>query len=80
MTRAYFVSDLHLNSPDDPRTSLFQDFLALVADDTRASHLFLMGDIFDLWLADHDYFQLRYAAIVSQLRELRVRRLRGRRR
>jgi len=72
MTRAYFVSDLHLDLPDDPRSLLFERFLAIVADDQRATHLFLMGDIFDLWLADHDYFCERYADIVARLRELRA--------
>ncbi len=71
MPRACFISDLHLTSPDDPRTALLTRFLTDLADAGNVSHLFLMGDIFDLWLADHDYFIERYQGVVDTLVRLR---------
>lgn len=71
MQRAYFVSDLHITSPDDPTARRFLDFLKRLSRDGRASHLFLLGDIFDLWLADHRYFVDRYRPIVDEIVRLR---------
>jgi UDP-2,3-diacylglucosamine hydrolase len=73
MTRAYFVSDLHLTSAEDSRTRLFERFLAAVAADQQATHLFLLGDIFDLWIGGHDYFAGRYAGVVHAIEALRGR-------
>ena len=71
MPRAYFVSDLHISSPEDPKAGLFVQFLRTVADRGEASHLFLLGDIFDLWLADHRYFVDRYREVIAELVRLR---------
>lgn len=35
------------------------------------SHLFLVGDIFDLWLADHNYFLETYSLVIDQIRRLK---------
>ena len=71
MPSAYFVSDLHIASPDDERAILFMEFLGGLSADQGVTHLFLMGDIFDLWVADHRYFVERYADIVGEVRRLR---------
>lgn len=70
--KAVFVSDLHLIGPDDPKTPLFARFLKSLRDSASepATHLFLVGDIFDLWVGDHDYFANRFATIVTEIREL----------
>lgn len=73
MTRAYFVSDLHLTSPGGARTRLFEAFLKSVENDEHATHLFLLGDVFDLWLGEHAYFVERYANVVQALKALRSR-------
>lgn len=70
MQRAYFVSDLHLAGPDDPKTRLFTRFLKRLRGDS-VSHLILLGDIFDMWLGDHQYFVDRFQAIVTELQQLR---------
>ena len=70
MTRAYFVSDLHLTGPDDPRTRLFNRFLETVAQDDGATHLFLLGDVFDMWLGGHRYFIDRFQDTVDRLTTL----------
>ena len=70
MLHAYFVSDLHLTSEDEPKARLFVRFLDKVKK-KKGTHLFLVGDIFDLWIADHDCFKERYSQIVSLLVELK---------
>ncbi len=70
MSRAYFVSDIHIVSPDCARAHLFRRFLATLSGD-NASHLVLLGDIFDLWVADHRYFIDRFDAIIDEIRRLR---------
>ena len=71
MANAYFVSDLHIQSPDCPRAHLFERFLQELAADSEVTHLFLLGDIFDLWVADHLYFVDRYRSIIDAIRRLR---------
>jgi len=71
MQRAYFVSDLHLTDAEQPRARLFSSFLDSLSGGGKASHLFLLGDIFDLWVADHRYFVDKYRLIVEQLIALR---------
>jgi len=71
VSRALFVSDIHISSPADPKLDLFAKFLdhchALRPDD-----LFLVGDIFDLWIADRGYFIENYAYIVKKILHLKL--------
>lgn len=69
-TRALFLSDIHISSPDDPKYALFLRLLQDCAARTRPEHLFLVGDIFDLWIADRPYFTERYAQAITALRAL----------
>lgn len=71
MSAAYFVSDLHIADPESGLARLFEKFLADRVAAGDASHLFLLGDVFDLWVADHDYFVSRYGRIVDLLMRLR---------
>jgi UDP-2,3-diacylglucosamine hydrolase len=68
---AYFVSDLHIGSPTDSRATLFLEFLRDLKGAENASHLFLMGDVFDLWIASHSYFVDRYRPITDEIARLR---------
>ncbi|MGE0762714.1 MAG: UDP-2,3-diacylglucosamine diphosphatase [Bdellovibrionales bacterium] len=80
MLNAIFLSDLHLTTLSDPRGQCFLRLLhsqrgpraaSLSADKIQAlTHLFLVGDIFDLWLADHTYFLSHYASAIEQIRRL----------
>ena len=70
MPGAYFVSDLHITSPDSERARLFVTFLESLHRDGEVSRLYLLGDIFDLWAADHDYFVQRHAPIVERISRL----------
>lgn len=67
---AYFVSDVHLTDASGDRAELFLSFLRRLGADLECTHLFMMGDIFDLWLSDHQYFQERYRNVVDQIRRL----------
>jgi UDP-2,3-diacylglucosamine hydrolase len=70
MQRALFVSDLHLAAPEDARSVLFLDFLASLEGGRNASHLFLLGDVFDLWLGEHRCFVERWRGIVGEIERL----------
>jgi UDP-2,3-diacylglucosamine hydrolase len=70
MSSAYFVSDLHLTDPEGDRSHLFERFLNSLSGDQGVSHLFLLGDVFDLWVADHEYFIVRYPRLIEQIRRL----------
>lgn len=74
--RAYFVSDLHLKTPDEPNAQVFESFLRGLCRSVRAhdpsapTHLFLVGDVFDLWIGDHEYFTHKFGTIIADVREL----------
>ena len=71
MQCGYFVSDIHITLPEHPRTGLFTAFLRTLSGGRNASHLFLMGDVFDLWLADHRYFIDKYQSVIDEILRLR---------
>jgi UDP-2,3-diacylglucosamine hydrolase len=73
---AYFVSDLHLACADDTKTRVFirfleQLFAASVTKSQEApEHLFLVGDVFDLWIGGHSYFRQRFHEVISAVTKL----------
>lgn len=68
--KAWFVSDIHISGPDDPRLKVFARFLrARLSDGT--TDVFLVGDIFDLWVGSGHFFAKRYAEVVELVRQLR---------
>ncbi len=71
MPTAYFVSDIHITSPEGPRARLFVAFLQTLSGKSNITHLFLLGDIFDLWVADHRYFVERYQGIIDEILRLK---------
>lgn len=70
MPGALFVSDVHVKRPDCPRAELFTAFLGAL-DGRNTNRLFLLGDIFDLWVADHRWFIDRYRKIIGELERLK---------
>jgi len=70
MPGAYFVSDLHITAPDSDRGRLFLGFLRSLSAGRGTRQLFLLGDVFDLWVAQHRYFVDRYRDIVTEIRRL----------
>src|SRR5689334_4808271 len=76
MSCAYFVSDLHLTDPSDSKSKLFVRFLDDLLAQSRGgvgekpTHLFLVGDIFDLWIGSHDYFRQTFSEVVEAVSRL----------
>lgn len=50
--RALFASDIHLHDADAGTADAF--FAALAREAATASHLFLLGDLFEAWVGDDD--------------------------
>ena len=69
MTKAYFLSDLHLRSSEESNSQKLLLFLRHLQENPESfSHLFLVGDIFDLWIHSHKYFIDKYSEIVEAIR------------
>lgn len=62
----FFLSDLHITSMEDEKAQKLLRFLSSL--DPKKSELFLVGDIFDLWLGGHDFFKKSYEPLLSQVR------------
>ena len=71
--RAYFVSDIHLESLEERNGQSLLRFLHSVAADEVVSDVFWLGDIFDFWLSGHDVFVKKYEALWAPLRTLKKR-------
>jgi UDP-2,3-diacylglucosamine hydrolase len=67
MRKVLFISDLHL---DPAAPAIARQFLRFLAEDARgAGALYILGDLFEVWLGDDDPAP-EARAIVSALREL----------
>lgn len=66
---SYFVSDLHLQDDADQKSQIFVKVLQKYGP--HCQRLVLLGDIFDSWIADHDYFRKKYSTVVTELVRLR---------
>jgi len=69
-TEAYFLSDIHLKSLDQPDAQVLLGLLEDLGPRVQATHLFLVGDIFDFWLGGHEYFVQKFSPIVDNLRRI----------
>jgi UDP-2,3-diacylglucosamine hydrolase len=70
MKSYYFLSDLHLRDMnDDQAQTLLRFFISLEAQ-AKTSVVFLVGDIFDLWIGKHQYFIQKFQPLVDVLRRL----------
>lgn len=67
---AYFLSDIHLRALDDPNAKVLLGFLDSIGSRIQASHLFLLGDIFDFWLGGHTIFIRKFCPIVDHLKRI----------
>jgi UDP-2,3-diacylglucosamine hydrolase len=64
--KAWFISDIHLKSLNERNGSILLRFLHSLADGEReATHLFLLGDIFDFWVGDHDFYTDKFRPFVD---------------
>jgi len=67
-----FVSDVHLNEPQSKRYGAFLRLLDKVCEDSRITDLYLVGDIFDVWVGDRKLFQDMHAEALLKIRKAAV--------
>ena len=73
MISAWFLSDLHLKTMQERRSEQLLRFLTFLADQKApATHLYLVGDIFDLWVGDHDYYDEKFGPLIEQIRRIKA--------
>lgn len=69
MIRAWFLSDIHIRDEKESNSQKLLLFLhSLENEKGKATHLFLVGDIFDLWIHSHSYFVDKFPKIVNAIR------------
>ena len=72
-TRYLFVADIHLSWSDQRRTRTFLDFLHAQAD--RTDHLFILGDLFDLWVGPGHEDMPEYREFLEALPDVMQKRM-----
>lgn len=74
---AWFISDIHLKSVNERNGQNLLRFLTFILErklknpQKNDMHLFLLGDIFDLWLSNHKVFIKRYQPIVDLILKIK---------
>jgi UDP-2,3-diacylglucosamine hydrolase len=69
--KAWFVSDIHLKDINERNSIELLRFLHFIYDDINTTHLFLLGDIFDLWVGDSKVFYRKFKAIVDLIDKIK---------
>jgi UDP-2,3-diacylglucosamine hydrolase len=67
-----FISDVHLSEPHSKRYGAFLRLLDKVRNDERITDLYLVGDIFDLWIGDRKLFQEMHAEALLKIRSAAI--------
>lgn len=67
MKSYYFLSDLHLRDMQDPKAQTLLRFFISQTDQASNTVVFLMGDIFDLWLGKNSYFIKKYRPLIEAI-------------
>lgn len=77
MSKAYFISDVHLglDSPDNEREK--QRRLCAFLDDIMrdANRLFIVGDLFDAWIEYHTVIPKGYHRVLTKLEDIARRNI-----
>jgi len=69
----WFVSDIHLKNAEERNGKILLRFLHSLRDKNPAElHLFLLGDIFDLWIGGSSYFANKFKDLTKALKALRA--------
>ena len=69
MKSYYFLSDIHLRDMQDPKAQTLLRFFISIEPNAKSTVLFLVGDIFDLWLGAHSYFIKKYQPLIDHLKK-----------
>lgn len=69
----YFISDIHIKDINERNGVILLRFLNFLAEKKKAEQvrLFLLGDIFDLWILDGEAFVKKYRPLVDAIRRLK---------
>ncbi len=71
--RLLILSDLHLWGPEDP---LYRALLRFIDEQCQADDkLFIVGDLFDLFIGNKSVFRDRYDELIQKLKSLRERNI-----
>ncbi len=65
-----FVSDVHLTEPHTKKYEVFLSFLENCKDNKDLEQLFLVGDIFDVWLGHKSFFLKKHEQLLLLLQEI----------
>ncbi len=69
---AWFLSDIHLKTAEERNGKILLRFLRyLLTQNAKNIHLFLLGDIFDLWVGKHRYFADQFPEHMQALKQLK---------
>lgn len=72
-TKAVFLSDLHLRSMEERNGQTLLRFLVSLESLPMPPDVFLLGDIFDLWVSDNKVFIKRYEPLIKCLKKIKSR-------
>lgn len=73
MQTAWFLSDLHIKSDADSKSKILVTFLESLGHTRPATHVFLLGDIFDLWIGSSPFFGEQYSSATKSISKLTQR-------
>lgn len=68
---SWFLSDLHLTDSQERNSQILLRFLLELNQNPKNNRLFLLGDIFDVWVSDGGAFVKRFQPIVDAIVKLK---------
>lgn len=67
---SYFISDIHIKSLEDSSSRLLFFWLQNIWP-TDKGDIYLLGDIFDIWVSDHSVFKKKYRPLIDELKKVK---------
>lgn len=67
---SYFLSDIHLKSLDEKSSRLLLFFLKEIWPKAPGD-IYLLGDIFDIWVSNHSVFIKKYKPLIEELKKIK---------
>ncbi len=69
---AWFISDIHIKDINERRSIELLRFLSsIIKGERQATHIYVLGDIFDMWVSDADYFIKKFQGFVDLVLQLK---------
>lgn len=70
--KAWFISDIHIKTLEQRNSEILLRFLNSLREKNPGDvHLFMLGDIFDLWVGGHSVFVKKFQPIVDAVAALK---------